>query len=105
MTETTTAAEGDGWTMDNEPKTVTVTVTDNGEGQLVAEVSGATINNSYKAADVTVDDKDAEGNALATKVVAGTGFAAKDFAFTIAAGENTAGVETPMPEAAAGSAS
>ena len=46
VTETTKATTG--WTNDNEPKTVTITVKDNGEGQLVAEFTSATIENSFK---------------------------------------------------------
>ena len=46
--ETTTAEEGDGWTLDNAEKTVTVTVTDNGDGTLSAAIDETkTITNTY----------------------------------------------------------
>ena len=94
--ETTKAAKG--WTMDAEPKTVTVKVTDNGQGQLKAEVTGAEIKNSYKAEPVTVDTKDPEddenvtGTPFVTKTVSGTGFDAQafDFELTVADGEEAA---------------
>ena len=89
-------------------KTVTVVVSDNGEGQLTATVSGAdstvdaatgstTFTNTYKPAPATAQIP-------VTKVLAsGTGAATPDitdaYTFTLAAGPNTAGVTTPMPAA------
>ena len=47
-----------GWTVTNSPLTVTVEVTDNGDGTLKAKVTGGEIKNEYKAKEVTVDPTD-----------------------------------------------
>ena len=57
-------------------------MTDNGQGQLEAEVTGVHFTNSYEAREVEVDTK-AEGTEFAKKTVSGTGFAAKDFSFSM----------------------
>jgi len=91
--ETTEATKG--WTNDNAAKKVTVKVTDDGKGQLKAEVTGATVKNSYKAEPVTVDTDDPEssedvtGKPFATKIVEGPGFDPQAFDFSITAGEGS----------------
>lgn len=82
---TTTTA--DGWTYDNEPKTITVEVTDEGfDGQLDAKVTGdnPTITNSYHAGSVTVGEGEASGPIQVTKKIEGTAPAAEDFSFELA---------------------
>ena len=48
-TVTETTESGGGWTCDNDPKTVTVVTTDNGDGTLSVIVQQATIINKYEA--------------------------------------------------------
>ena len=96
VTEDTTT-DNAGWTYDNDPKTITVEVTDEGfDGQLDATVDGnnPTVTNKYEAADFTGIPTDF----TLTKVFEGKTWATEDvFEFTLTAGENTAGIETPMP--------
>ncbi|QTE69321.1 Cna B-type domain-containing protein [Clostridiales bacterium] len=47
-----------GWTVTNSPVTVTVEVTDNGDGTLDAQVTGGEITNEYNAEPVVVDPTD-----------------------------------------------
>lgn len=79
VTETNEApAEGSGWTYDGTVKTITVVVTDNSEGALVADVTygndvegaaetdkavtnAAAFTNSYEAAPVTIGEGDVAG--------------------------------------------
>ena len=97
VTETTPS---DGWTTQNPEATVTVTVTDDGSGQLAAAVSGSSITNNYGTDNVTVDTK-AEGSAFLTKsfdVQSGTP-ADKTFSFTLTecdAQGNVADGATPL---------
>ena len=49
--------EAKGWKVSDNPITVTVRVTDNGDGKLSATVTGGVIKNEYNA-EVTVDPKD-----------------------------------------------
>ena len=84
-----------------DPRTVSVVVTDDGEGKLTAVVNGGqpvTFNNPYsvKALDIVIPVK---------KIIDIQGLTGPDditgqFTFTLTAGTNTAGegVETPMPE-------
>ena len=58
---------GNGWTVSGSPAEVTINVTDNGKGALVAKVTGATISNSYKGS--TTITTDAEGSAFLMKNV------------------------------------
>lgn len=83
-TVTETTRGGNGWTCDNEPKTVTVEVTDKGDGTLAATVTGATITNTYKPGSSTVDSST---TAVFTKKTVSSLPLAKDatFSFTIAA--------------------
>ena len=94
-TETYTAEKG--WTVTNSPLTVTVEVTDNGDGTLSAAVTGGVITNEYNAKEVTVDPTDTttlfgQKNLILVK---GDG-EAYDFSFTLKA--ETEGA--PMPESA-----
>ena len=87
-------AAGDGWTTSGSPVTVTVKVTDGGEGKLVAEVTGGgTITNAYKAKEVVVDPTDAK-TTFGTKSVTAGGRYANTFNFTLAA----TSADAPMPE-------
>ena len=96
VTEDTKATVG-GWTYDNDPKTITYHVTDEGfDGQLDATVDGnnPTVTNKYEAADFTGIPTDF----TLTKVFEGKEWSTEDvFEFTLTAGNNTAGVDTPMP--------
>ncbi|MBQ6594106.1 MAG: InlB B-repeat-containing protein, partial [Clostridia bacterium] len=57
----TEEAAGDGWTTTGSPATVTVTITDNGDGTLSAKVEETpTIENKYSVNEITVDPTDAE---------------------------------------------
>ena len=57
----TEADPGNGWTATGNPATVTVKVTDNGDGTLSAEVNKtAEINNAYAVEEITVDPTDAK---------------------------------------------
>ena len=81
-----------GWTYDEHTANVTVNVTDNGEGQLVAEVTydngnatqAAAFTNSYDAGSVQVDTGSA--TAKLTKVLEGRDWAdGETFSFTVTA--------------------
>ena len=84
LTETTES--GEGWICDNEPKTVTVTVTDDGKGKLTAVVNdgAAQIENKYEP--YGEDDTSTEEGAVLMKTVDayGTAWAEKTFTFTLA---------------------
>lgn len=84
VTETSTAAEGDGWTLDNEAKMVTISVTDNKDGTLKAEVKDqAAIENIY-APEGDMDTGTEAGAVLKKTVTAeGTAWAPKTFSFSI----------------------
>ena len=92
-----TTTDNAGWTYDNDPKTITYHVTDEGfDGQLDATVDGnnPTVTNKYEAADFTGIPTDF----TLTKVFEGKEWSTEDvFEFTLTAGNNTAGVDTPMP--------
>ena len=98
VTETTPS---DGWSTPNAEATVTVTVTDDGSGQLAAEVTGSSITNNYGTDNVTVDTK-AEGAAFLTKsfeVPGGLTPSDKTFDFTLTACDeqgNIADGATPL---------
>ncbi|SFX14579.1 FctA domain-containing protein, partial [Olsenella sp. kh2p3] len=97
VTETTPS---DGWTTPNAKATVTVTVSDDGSGQLTAAVAGSSITNNYGTNNVTVNTA-AEGSAFLTKnfdVQSGTP-ADKKFDFTLTkcdAQGNVADGATPL---------
>ena len=86
-----------GWTVTNSPATVTVTITDNGDGTLSAAVETATITNKYEAAEITVDPKDAK-TTFGKKNVTATTEDGKghDFNFTLKAAKEG----DPMPSSA-----
>ena len=97
VTETTPS---DGWTTPNAEATVTVTVADDGSGQLAAAVTGSSITNNYGTDNVTVDTK-AEGAAFLTKKfnIQGGTPADKTFDFTLTACDeqgNIADGATPL---------
>lgn len=89
--ETNQAAESSGWTYDNEPKTITVVVTDKAEDGSYADAlriksvtgSNPTVTNSYKAAPVVVGGEGAEQSLTVQKTVVGRD-SAEDFSFTLA---------------------
>ena len=63
-----TTENGDGWTKSSDEPIVKIVVTNDGEGHLVAEVSGTgTITNTYKADHIEVDTKDTSTGAFLTK--------------------------------------
>ena len=85
----------------SDPRTVSVVVTDDGEGKLTAVVNGGdpvTFNNPYsvKALDIVIPVK----KILDKQGLTGPDDITGKFTFTLTAGTNTAGegVETPMPE-------
>ena len=86
-----------GWTVTNSPATVTVTITDNGDGTLSAAVETATITNKYEAAEITVDPKDAK-TTFGKKNLTATTEDGKghDFNFTLKAAKEG----DPMPSSA-----
>ena len=104
-------AEGSGWTYDDTTKTITVTVTDNGEGALEAAVSynndvegaadadktvdnAAAFTNTYKAGSVVVGGDDAEQQINVQKKLTGRDWQEGDsFEFVLTAQDNA-----PMPE-------
>ena len=91
-------AADSGWTYDNdESRQITVKVTDTGkDGKLEASVEGnnPTFINSYKAGAVTGVPTDF----TLTKTFKGHDWTEDfSFSFELSAGENNAGVETPMP--------
>ena len=79
-TVTETAEDAAGWTFDLDEHTVTVVVTDN-NGTLSAAVTGTTLTNKYETSIVV--NTVATGAEFAQKTVEGTGFAARDFMFTL----------------------
>ena len=80
-----TAGEDSHWAYDSHEYTVTITVT-NEDGVLKAAVSSdAAFENPYTADPVTVDDADASGNVIATKVATGDIPNSTTFNFTIEA--------------------
>ena len=97
ITETTEAKTGDGWTMDNDVYTVTVKVTDNGKGNLEAEVTGGNIEiiNSYKANPVIVDPTAAETLFGNKNLAVGVPGAPQTFNFTMTGADGA-----PMPDSA-----
>lgn len=90
----------DGVTYDNHKETVTVTVTDDYMNNTLVptvtyDADGVTFINKYDASDF--DDIPTDFTLI--KVFEGKTWATEDvFEFTLAAGENTAGIETPMPD-------
>ena len=91
-TESYTAETG--WTVTNSPVTVTVVVTDNGDGTLNAQVTGGEITNEYNAEPVVVDPTDTATLFGQKRLVLVKGDGeAYDFSFTLKA--ETAGA--PMP--------
>ena len=87
---------GDGWTVTGNKATVTVTVTDNGDGTLSASVKGATISNKYEVEDLVIDPTDDEaGTVFGMKDVSTTDASgkAKTFSFTLSSAKGT-----PMPK-------
>ena len=95
-----TSQATDGWTYDNSPKTVTVDVTDDGEGHLEADVTTVEIINTYKPEPVIVDTDDEDaGTVFATKTVEGEDFEVTTFSFKIAAVG-----KAPAPEVTSGTA-
>ena len=95
ITEDTEAYTAEtGWTVTNSPLTVTVEVTDNGDGTLDAKVTGGEITNEYNAEPVEVDPTDTATLFGQKKLVLVKGDGeAYDFSFTLKA--ETAGA--PMP--------
>ena len=95
VTETTTTS-AEGWTYDNAPKTITVHVTDPGDGQLDATVEGnnpiATnkYNEPYIPPTPTPDETDPSKSDLdVDKTLTGHDMVAGEFSFTITAtGDN-----------------
>lgn len=101
VTKNTQATVG-GWTYDNSPKTITYHVTDDGyDGQLDAttvidgkDTNNPTVTNKYEAAEFV----GVPTEFTLTKVFEGKTWTTEDvFEFTLTAGDNTAGVDTPMP--------
>lgn len=102
VTENTKATVG-GWTYDNSPKTITYHVTDDGyDGQLDAttvidgkDTNNPMVTNKYEAAEFV----GVPTEFTLTKVFEGKTWTTEDvFEFTLTAGDNTAGVDTPMPD-------
>ena len=86
-----------GWTITNNDVKVTVTVTDDGKGQLVAEVTGGeAIENSYTPKDVDVDPTDTETTFGIKNFTATTEALDHTFKFTLEANTESA----PMPASA-----
>lgn len=112
VTETNEApAEGSGWTYDGTVKTITVVVTDNSEGALVADVvtygndvegaaeadkavtNAAAFTNSYEAAPVDIGGDSGNAGIQVKKTLTGRGWQTGDtFTFTLTAQDNA-----PMP--------
>lgn len=97
--ETTTATANSGWTYDNTPKTITVTVTDEGnDGQLDAVVTdnNPTFTNSYSAGAGTLNGAD---KLKVSKAIEGRGWLESDqFTFKLTNTGKPDGVaEAPMP--------
>ena len=103
VTETTASTEG--WTCDQTEKTVTVTISNDGNGNLTSTITAALITNSYAPTSKQIDTTDlTNGNSLAVKTVTttpvGETFTAKNFAFTI-----TPQGDAPAPTSTTGSVS
>ncbi len=112
VTETNEApAEGSGWTYDGTVKTITVVVTDNSEGALVADVvtygndvegaaeadkavtNAAAFTNSYEAAPVDIGGDSGNAGIQVKKTLTGRDWQTGDtFTFTLTAQDNA-----PMP--------
>ena len=98
----TEADPGAGWTPSGNGATVTVTITDNGDGSMSAAVEEtAVIGNAYAVEEIVVDPTDGEaGTEFGIKdVTAASEVAGKTFSFTLAAATEGA----PMPESATAS--
>ena len=100
-------AKGAGWTTEGSPVTVTVEITDNGDGTLSAKVTGGTITNEYNAK-VVVDPKDTKAPFGKKNLIKTTEDGqAQTFSFTLEAEEGTApdgetARTVPMPEGTTG---
>ena len=95
----TTTTRAKGWTYDASTKDVTVVVSKDNDGKLVANIQNdnPTFTNSYEAAPITAEIpviKNVIPKGSSTTDITGK------FTFTLAAGSNNAGVETPMPTTA-----
>ncbi len=90
VVETNQAAENSGWTYDNEPKTITVVVTDKTEDGSYADTlriesvtgNNPVVTNKYAAALVVIGGEGAEQSLTVQKTVAGRDNA-EDFSFTL----------------------
>lgn len=82
-----TEVKGDipGVTYDGHAATLTVTITDEGDGVLSAayELEGAVFTNTYKTSEVVVDDAMTKGGIQVVKTLTGRPIAAGDFQFTM----------------------
>lgn len=82
-----TEVKGDipGVTYDGHAATLTVTITDEGNGVLSAayKLEGAVFTNTYKTSEVVVDDAIAKGGIQVVKTLTGRPIAAGDFQFTM----------------------
>lgn len=82
-----TEVKGDipGVTYDEHAATLTVTITDEGNGVLSADykLEGAVFTNTYKTSEVVVDDAIAKGGIQVVKTLTGRPIAAGDFQFTM----------------------
>lgn len=82
-----TEVKGDipGVTYDEHAATLTVTITDEGNGVLSAayKLEGAVFTNTYKTSEVVVDDAIAKGGIQVVKTLTGRPIAAGDFQFTM----------------------
>lgn len=114
VTENAPAAD-EGWTFDSTTKTITVVVTDNNQGSLVAEVTysnnvegaadadknvtdAAAFTNSYKADSVTIGGESGNAGIDVKKTLKDRAWQEGDsFTFTLTASEGT-----PMPEGEGG---
>lgn len=88
VTEKTPNPAGAGMVYDTAPRTITVTVTDDGSGKLTAAVTGVegsrTFTNEYKTEDLKLDDV---CGIKVTKKLIGHDMAAKQFEFSIKAAD------------------
>ncbi len=91
VTETSQDDEKSGWTYDNEPKTITVVVTDKAEDGTYADTlriesitgNNPTVTNTYAAKPVIIGGEGAEKSLTVQKTVMGRDNA-EDFSFTLA---------------------
>lgn len=94
--DTEKPAGADGWTYDNNPRMITVHVTDdNYDGQLDATVVGnnPTVTNQYKANEVVIGGDSGNAGIAVQKTLLGRNWQEGDsFSFTLAAADGT-----PMP--------